>query len=237
MNTYRKSRNSMLWFQTPATTLVAVLTWMGVGGVHLVQAGLIPDRDTLNAILGDHQILEDFESFEIADEDATNLDVSVLDHNTITNGQGPGLVEPGAVYRDPSAVQLQWNGYNYYELETKTILSNGGTGVIDILYTTDVLAMGLDLRAFVGYGYDGVVDVYDTSNVLISSTGFALTEGGPENVFFGWQHEAGIGRIVVRSEDYSWSPLIDNHGYGIPEPGTVCLLGLGGLSLLRRRRK
>lgn len=233
MKSYRKPRNLMFLFGMRSITLVAMLALVLGGKLCAVQSVLIPDRDTLNTILGDNQVLEDFESFNIGNGDATCLNVSVLDHMTITNGQGPGLVEPGAVYQDPSEDAICWNGHDYYGLETKTIEARGSTA-IEILYTTDIQAMGLDLRAFVNYGYSGAVDVYDTAAVLVSSTGFTLNNGGPENVFFGWQHEPGIGRVVVRSSAFSWSPLIDNHGYGIPEPGTVLLVGLGGLVLRRR---
>lgn len=182
--------------------------------IGTVQAQQIPDRSTLDSILGANQIFEDFESFDVAYGGAVSLDVYSLDDSTIAMGQGPGLVEPGAVYSDSATSALQWNGDNYYSLISKTLLSNGANGEIDIDYTTPVNAMGLDLRAFAGYGYTGTVDVYDLSGNLVSSTGISLSSGGTENVFFGWQHAAGISSVVVRSSTYGWSPLIDNHGYG-----------------------
>lgn len=197
-------------------------------------AQLIPDRPTLDAILGGGQIFEDFESFDIADGNATVLDVFTLDSSTIGNGQGPNLVMAGAVYSDPGQTGIQWNGHNYFGLQTKTILASTNTLVID--YTTAVTAMGLDLRGFEGFGWSGTVLVFDTSNNQVSSTPVSITNGGAENLFFGWQHAGGIGRIEISNTTHGWSPLIDNHGYGVPAPGAIALLGLAGLAARRRRR-
>ena len=96
--------------------------------------------------------------------------------------------------------------------------------------------MGVDLRAFEDFGYDGVFDVYDTADTLLGSVTFQLEDGGPENVFLGWEHAGGLGRVVLHSSDFSFSPIIDNHGYGrVPAPGAIALLGLAGLMGRRRR--
>ncbi len=204
--------------------------------VSAAEAGVITDRGTLNGLLGANQTLEDFESFDIAFGTTTNLDTFLLHSGTIANGQGPSLVESGASYLDPSPTQLQWNGNLYFGIESKTILSNGTTGSIELLYDSLVTAMGVDLRAFVSLGYDGTFDVYDTAGTLLGSVSFILANGGPENVFLGWEHAGGIGRVVVHSSRFPWSPIIDNHGYGsVPTPGAIALLGLAGLGRRRRR--
>ena len=207
---------------------------IGVAGVAALSiinapaaAGPINDRATLDALLGANQIFEDFESFDIGFGGAVNLDVTVLDENAIANGQGPGLVESGATYIDPASVQLQWNGDGYFGLQTKTLLSNGGAGAIEIEYTTVVQAAGFDLRAFQGFGYSGTVEFYDTGNNLLGSVPVTLSSGGTENVFAGWEDAGGIGRVVVRSSNYAWSPLIDNHGYGATSGGGI-FISVGG---------
>jgi hypothetical protein len=200
-------------------------------------AGQISDRTTLDTILGVNQILEDFESFEISAANAVGLDVFTLDNTNTANGQGPGLVEPGANYLDPSQIGLQWNGDNYFGINSKTLMAAGNAGMMTITYSTAVTAMGIDLRAFSGFGYSGTVTVFDTSGAVISTTNISLASGGPESVFFGWENAAGIGSVEIHSSSYTWSPIIDNHGYGaVPTPGTASLLLIGGLLSTRRRR-
>ena len=107
---------------------------IAVGAVVAANASadIVPDRATLDGILGGSAVTEDFESFSVAFGSADSLDVASLDAFTIANGQGPGLVQPGATYWDPSATQLQWNGDTYFGLESQTLLSNGSTGQIGV---------------------------------------------------------------------------------------------------------
>ncbi len=173
--------------------------------------GQIPDRATLDSLLGGNQTLEDFESFVIADGGATNLDTAVLDDQTIANGQGPGLVEPGATYTATTNV-LQWNGNAYFGLQTRSFLANGE--MLEIAYDPAVTAMGFDARAYAGYAYSGTMTVYDTNNSPVGTVNFTLINGGAENVFVGWEWNAGISRVVLDDLAHPWSPVIDNHGYG-----------------------
>lgn len=199
-----------------------------------VSAQLIVDRPTLDAILGAGQIFENFEAYSINDGDAHSAPTASLDFTTIFNGQGPGLVQPGAVYNDPAQAGLQWNGHNYYGLQSKTLLSNSNTLAIN--YTTAVVAMGLDLRGFEGFGWNGEVRVYDVNNALVSTTNVGIANGGAENLFFGWYHAGGIGRVEIFNATHSWGALIDNHGYGVPAPGALALLAAAGVMARRRRR-
>jgi hypothetical protein len=159
-------------------------------------------------------VLEGFETYSIVTGGAENLNVACLDDTTIANGQGPGLVQPGALYCDPSGYQLQWNGDQYYQRTTKTILANGTNGEIRITYTQAVTAMGVDLSAFIGYGYSGTATIYDTGTNIVGTVNFTLTTGGSERFFVGWANAAGIGRVDIVSSTYSWSPKIDDHAYG-----------------------
>ncbi len=173
--------------------------------------GQIPDRATLDSILGANQTLEDFETFVITDGGAVNLDVNPLDDTSIANGQGPGLVEDGATYRATTNV-LQWNGNAYFNLQSKTFLANGEE--LEITYDPIVTAMGIDARAFQGYGYSGTMRVYDAGNNLVGTINFSLSSGGAENVFLGWEVSAGISRVTIDDLSHPWSPVVDNHGYG-----------------------
>ncbi len=183
--------------------------------------GRVNDRATLNSILGGSQILEDFESFVIADGSAANLDVNPLDDTSIANGQGPGLVEDGASYLATPGV-LQWNGNNYFSLPTRTFLANGE--VLQITYDSPVRAMGLDAGAFAGFGYSGVMNVYDSNNNLAGTINFNISSGGAEKVFLGWEVAAGISRVTLDDLGHPWSPVIDDHGYGVSGGGVIIRL-------------
>ncbi|MGH9895067.1 MAG: hypothetical protein ACREA0_24405 [bacterium] len=184
--------------------------------------GQVSDRATLNSILGGSQILEDFESFVIGDGTATVLDANPIDENSIANGQGPGLVEDGASYG--SSTVLQWNGNNYYGLQSRTFLAN--SVALQINYDTPVRAMGLDARGFVGYGFSGRMDVYDSNNTLAGTINFTINNGGSESVFLGWEIAAGISRVTLDdlNPNHSWSPVIDDHGYGVSGGGFIIRL-------------
>lgn len=211
--------------------LAAALAGMALAAS--AQAQQIGDRATLQGILGGGGTLEDFESFDIGPGAATNLDTGYLDESTVTLGQGPGLVKDGAAYS--SSITLQWNGDQYYGLDTKTILGNSGDGRITVSYDSPVAAAGFDLMAFDGFGDTATVSVMAPGGSLIESIDFKIP--GSDRVFFGYQAAGGIGSIVVQSHTWAWSPIIDDHLFGaIPAPATAGVLALAGLAAARRRR-
>ncbi len=180
--------------------------------------GQIATRAQFDDILQDNQTLEDFESYAIGNGKSAVLNITSLDQSTVANGQGPGLVGAGARYSDPSGTNMQWNGNGYYHQTTRTILTHDRTaGRIAIEYTQFVDAMGIDFCGFSGYGFQGLVEVYDLEQNLVGSKSFQVVNGGPERVFFGWYHAAGIGRVIAYNQtnpDVAGSPQIDDHGYG-----------------------
>ena len=229
----------VLLFSVTSSLLLSV-------SVSSVQADYIGDRATLDALLGGNQIFEDFESYLIAPGAFDILFGVDLDSTSVLNGQGPGLVEPGAIYvQDLSSPvnDLVWFGDTAFGLESKAIGRIQST-TFEIMYSTAVTAMGLDLRSLINFGgFVGTADVYDTNDVLVSSTDIEIVNGGAENLFFGWEHAAGIGRVLLTGSPNKGgttiSPIIDNHGYGqaIPAPGALALLGVAGLMGRRRRRR
>ncbi len=180
----------------------------------LAQAQLIPDRATLNAILGGGQTLEDFEAFNVAATQAMGIGVIILDDSTLAAGQGPGLVAPGVSYECANN-QLQWNGDMYFGMGTKTFLAFASAGgQLDFRYTAPVTAMGVDVTNFEGFGFTGQATIRDVAGAVVGTVPFTLNGGPNERVFVGWQHAGGIGRVEIQSPDFPWSPVVDDHGYG-----------------------
>lgn len=201
--------------------------------LHAQQIG---SRSALNLLLGSNQVLEDFEAYQITDGTSEVLNVPSVDSLTVANGQGPSLVKAGATYSHPFSGTVQWNGDDYFTLESKTFFTGFD---LDIIYDPNVNAMGVDLQAFSGFEYTATVSVFDLDdNLIFETTNFAVSSTTSE--FFGYQHAPGIGRVRLADDSNAWSPVIDNHSYGlsVPEPGSVAVLVCYavGFSLKRRRR-
>ena len=200
---------------------------------YVASAQVIPDRATLNALLVS-STTDDFETFNIADGTATGLDVFSLDSTTIANGQGPGLVNPGATYIDSNSDRLQWNGHTYFELNTKTIIVPGD---FLITYQSVPQAMGIDAKPFEGFPFSGAMEIYDGAT-LLHTINFNMAGTAGEIKFLGYQNAAGITHVVLKDLTDPFSPIIDDHTYGlVPEPASLTVLGLGALALLRRRKR
>lgn len=186
----------------------------------------IPDRATLDQLLGPNQAFEDFESYSIGAGNAVDLSVSSLDDTTVAQGQGPGLVEPGATYLSVGSSPLFWNGDQYHGLGSRTIES--GNQSIRIQYTPPAQAVGFDATNFETFGYPGKATFRDASDNVVGVMIFTLNGVANERVFVGWQHEGGIARVDILTTAFSWSPLIDDHGYGsMGPPGDPYCFGTG----------
>jgi hypothetical protein len=221
---------------TPATIVAAI-----AGAPLVANADLIGDRGTLEGLLGLYGTLEDFEAYNIGSGSANPLfdpgDVIInhLDSSSIANGQGPGLVKDGAIYSTAAGYGMQWNGDDYFGMESKTIGGNSGGLYTAVWYTQPVTAMGLDVQVFSGYGGAHQARVYNTSNDLIGVHDFVVDSG---RYFFGWADAGGIGRVEIEFLVFSWGGMIDDHLYGVavPAPGAIAMLGVAGLFGSRRRR-
>ena len=208
------------------------------GLAMVAPAQQIDNRVDLNALLAGGVYYEEaFEAFNIASGSAVITDSSNLSSTSVVSGQGPGLVEPGAIYETDNVNDLlQWDGANYYGSTSEEILAAGNEMAVN--YTMNVNAMGMDLRAFLGFGDTYTADVYNGSTLVGTYAGTLANDGS--STFFGWQNAAGITSVdFFGSGNLGWSPIIDNHTYGLmtaPEPASLSFLALGGLALLRRRR-
>ena len=192
------------------------------------QADQISDRATLEAILGGNGTLEDFETLNIGFGGQRTDASGLLNSETMFDGDGPGLVQPGADYISP---RLWWNGDGYLDLNTQTLADSSAwrDREITVEYTAAVTAMGFDMQGYAGFGMSGSVDVYDTGGDLLGSP---AVNGG----FFGWENDAGIGSVVI-SANASEYIMIDDHLYGVPEPSTAAALAVLGLCAASRRRR
>ncbi len=196
-------------------------------------------RANLNSLLTS-STSDGFETFNIPVSNAATTDVTSMDSTTVVLGQGPGLVNPGATYLSTDGKPIQWNGDQYFGINTQSILINGDNGQFEIDYSAATQAMGLDARCFSGFGYSGTMDVYNGAT-LVGTMNFSLPGNAGDTTFLGWQNSGGITKVVISSGAFPWSPIIDDHTYGtintVPEPASMAAIGLGLVALIRKRRK
>ncbi len=214
---------------------VSLVVFLSLCASQCLVAQVIESRTILDELLRGNQVQEDFESYQVDSGEADSLGVPLLDSTTVANGQGPGLVEAGAAYIHTFDGSTQWNGDDYFSLESKTFFTGFD---MEIVYDIQVNALGFDLQAFTGFDYLATISVFDLDdNLVFETSSFSVTSTTSE--FFGYQHEPGISRILMSDDSNSWSPIIDNHGYGfaIPEPGvSLFLFCLASCVGLKRRR-
>jgi hypothetical protein len=97
-------------------------------------------------------------------------------------------------------------------------------------FTTPVTSVGF-LSGHWNTPQTGVINVYDPGMNLLAS----LTNRGTGIEQINISGLGYIGNIYFNSIGDEYGADIDNLGF-IPEPTTICLLGLGGLALLKKRR-
>jgi hypothetical protein len=201
-----------------------------------VHASEITSSSQLDGILGGGESLDTFETFNIPFGGQINSGTP-LTSTSIFDGQGPGLVLPGA---DFSAQTLYAEGNGYFDLNTQTLGDSSVGGPITITFTSPVDAFGFDMQAYSGYGEAGSISVYDSSNSLISTT---LVNGG----YFGWENAGGIDSVVISANPADYI-MIDNVGFGNPgnsnapapdAASSAAMLGfvLTGIGFIRRKSR
>lgn len=209
-------------FSTGALVLVFTSALAGFANAQVVGS-----RAELLSALGSGAIVEDFETFTVADGSATTNAIDTFRFTSVVGGQGPGLVVPGFALTLTHG-RLQWNGNGYFGLVTKTI--TGDTpAVVD--FSPAVGAFGVDLAEFEGYSSTTTVTVYgpDRTTVLYSGPGLALS--GPTPTFFGYQASGGVGRVTLSSSNL-WFPVLDNLTFGLPISAAVPVLSPESLAAL-----
>lgn len=161
-------------------------------------------------------IFEDFESYAINPYSADVLNILSLDENTIANGQGPGLVEDGCTYSCNSGM-LQWNGPGWFGSYTKSLVASAPDGDLILHYNAqNYNYVSLQMSAFNGYPDTAIVRVYDASWSLIhTSAPIYLPDASP--VTFEYSAKS-ILRVVIDGQTRPWSPLLDDHRFGLRLP-------------------
>jgi hypothetical protein len=211
------------------TALVCSLFSMRLLPTRQAAASTIGSRAELTTALFDGGTPEDFESFEVADASANILFVNTLNATTVALQQGPELVVNGVTFIAETA-PLQWNGHNWYGLQTRTFLAESflNENALTVDFTEFVQGFGVDLLAFQGFPRVATVEVFaaDDSTILATTSGIALT--GPAPVFIGYVHLTGIGKVRLSQSGFSYSPVIDNLVFGVlvPEPSGEFLLAI-----------
>jgi hypothetical protein len=195
---------------------------------------VVPDRPTLNGILGGSAYTETFAGYTQSAGGAMGFPaVSSLDSTTIVGTQGPNLVAPGVTY---TGTDLQWNAPGYVNAVSNEILFNGGS--ITITFATPTDAFGVNVRDYQGYSAIMTATVFapNDTTVLNTFTGISITDPA---IFFGYQDPGGIGAVTLTSNG-GWSPIISDLTFApIPEPASVRLIagGLGAVLVLAERRR
>ena len=194
----------------PWTLLLAV----GLAPAALAQQ--VPDRATLDDLLGDEQVLHDFEAFVVAPLTEVPLDVVVVAPDTVTNGQGPGLVPDDVKYAAPA---LAWSGLGVGGLATKTLRGDHWLGILLVVHEALPGAMGFDLHAHPTERFRGRVDISGAPHFgNVGTLWVDVPAGG--RVFVGWRHDAGISQVTIQRSSGTAHPIVDDHGFGKLAPGT-----------------
>jgi hypothetical protein len=137
-----------------------------------------------------------------------------------------------------------WNGGTYWIYDYV-----GATTALDYTGNDGVIAFDNKNATFVELGYcsGGNLSLlaYDSSGNLIDQ------DSGPANRRYIEGNESGPGTLCVNWDGTNYIAYVDVHDTGnywivdnirtdatgiVPEPATICLLGLGALGLLRKRR-
>jgi hypothetical protein len=214
------------------------------------EAGIISNRTELNDLLGANQTLENFEGFSISAQ--TRYSGGPLSYDTTVGALGNHLVKPGVTYQRNPDYGTELSGYRgidlnpsgYFGATSQRLAGAGGCCSASIrddfqfIFTAPITAFGLDLNAYNGFASTGKVSVYDTQNNLLTSQ---TVTGTVEGSFFGWENDAGIGKVFFHDVPTRNYIQFDNLGYGVaavPLPGAFYLFGsaLAGLSLSKRRK-
>ena len=207
--------------------------FLGLGATLLgfgeTKADFLPDRASLNALLGARAVSEPLETYQVESPRDPDILGSTLSSTTVVNGQGPGLVKPGVIFSLDPAVSppptLQWNPSGYFGLTTKTLAGSRST-LLAITFSAPTTAFGVAVKTYVQFSDTVVAVVYAADGVTeLGRRNLSLVGTGA--VFLGYSNpDAGIGRVTLTSTTRPFTPVIDDLAFGaLPRAPLVLSVG------------
>lgn len=208
------------------------------------QAELLSSQAQLDSILGNNLLLD---TFDYGLTTQVRLSGSLTSSTTVAgvNGGNSGLIEPGVTFqRNPAytgaARPLDFNPLGYYGANVPELATAGGCCAasirndLQIVFTQPVNTFGVNLVGYVGFAASGVIDIYDTSGILLDSSNVTAADG--YGTFFGWSGNVEIGQVDIQDVPNQNYINLANFGYGqaVPEP-EMNLMIFTGLTLLALR--
>jgi hypothetical protein len=78
------------------------------------------------------------------------------------------------------------------------------------------------------------LSAYDSSNNLLDTYLLPYTDGSGTGAFVGLADDNISYATLINTSSYDWIS-VDNFTF-VPEPATICMLGFGALSLIRKKK-
>jgi len=165
-----------------------------------------------------------FEGFEGLTANNANSLATITASDFVVTASNTGL----GIFNIPIAGQFATEGDQF--LDHQSGLNVTTTFTFDL----GINSFGFDLIDYGDFGTGQLTLVNDVGDNAV----VAVAGGGDGNVqYFGLISDFVFTEAILTNTISGEAFGFDKVSYGIPEPGTVCLLGLGGLALIRRRRR
>ena len=217
--TYRKSQTLMFLFRMHAITL-AVMLGVLLGSSGRLEATIVFNDQTsfLNAV--GSVVTEDFE-----DEPAGHPDYGALSAMTFDDFSATST--PAAL----KVLDAEWYGNHNTTPGGRKYLSadtDVGSRSSEVTITFDYVLSALGFY---------LIDIEDFMEITIGGNLYTVPGNGTGGEsYFGIISDSPFSVVHLDMGVTDSHTSMDDFAY-VPEPTTICLLGLGGLSLLRRRRR